>query len=490
MTQPCDLTATEARRLIGSKKLSPRELLASCLDRIERVDGALNAVVACDPESARRDAEIAEEMVMQGEPLSLLHGLPVAIKDLQATGGLRTTYGSLLYRDHIPAEDDDTVANVRGAGAIVFAKTNTPEFGAGANTRNRVYGATGNPFDPALTCGGSSGGSAVALAAGMVPLATGSDYGGSLRTPAAFCGIVGFRPSPGLVPDVARAVALNPFSVQGPMARSVDDAYMLLRAQADYDPADPYASSGALELPESLAQLDLSQLPIAISPDLGCAPVARMIRATFESRTRGFADLFGAVEEAAPDFTDVHEIFEVMRGVNFVAAHGTRLAEGRALLGPNVIDNTERGLAYSVADVARAHTAQTALLRRVHEFFDDHSVLICPAAAVSPFPHAELSVAEIDGEAMPTYMRWLALTYAPTTALCCAAALPCGVDANGLPFGIQVIGPRGSDLHVLMVARALELVFASDPSTARPFPDIARLETAPPMQRPAGAPRA
>ena len=480
MSEPCDLSAVEARRLIGQKKLSPRELLSSCLDRIEAVNPALNALVAMDVDGARRDAEVAEEMVMDGEPLGLLHGLPLGIKDLQATGGLTTTWGSLIYKDNVPDEDEDTVANLRDEGALILAKTNTPEFGAGANTKNRVYGATGNPFDPDKTCGGSSGGSAVALAANMLPLATGSDYGGSLRTPAGFCGVVGFRPSPGFVPGPERAMALNPFSVNGPMGRTVADTYLLLRAQVDTDKQDPYSSGDALNLPEALAEIDLSDVCAAFSADLGGhAPVDAGIARLFEARCATFRNVFAEAADAGPDLEIVHEGFEILRGVAFVAAHRERLEHHRDLLGPNVIDNTERGLKYSLGDVAWAHVEQTKIMRRTGSFFLDHDVLICPAASVSPFPHAELTITEINGETMPTYMRWLAMTYALTTGLCCAAVLPCGLDEHGLPFGIQVVGPNGSDLQVLQVAQALESVLAANAETARPLPDIAKLKAAP-----------
>ena len=241
MTKPCDLSAVEARRLIGRKALSPVELTESCIKRIKKVDGALNAITAIDEEGSREAAKEAEDAVMRGDDLGLLHGLPVGVKDLQATKGLRTTWGSLLHKDHVPDNDDPVVANIRSEGAIILCKTNTPEFGAGANTTNRVFGATGNPFDPDKTCGGSSGGSGVAVAAGMVPVATGSDHGGSLRTPAAFCGVVGFRPSPGLVPRTTRPVALLPMPVLGPMARSVEDAHLLLLAQLDLDKDDPFS---------------------------------------------------------------------------------------------------------------------------------------------------------------------------------------------------------------------------------------------------------
>ena len=407
----------------------------------------------------------------------MLAGLPIGVKDLQATAGLRTTFGSLLLKDNVPAADELSVARVRKAGGVIVGKTNTPEFGAGANTVNRVYGATGNPFDPSKTPAGSSGGSAAALALGQVPLATGSDYGGSLRTPAAFCGVAGFRPSPGLVPGVDRAASLSPFGVTGPMGRTIADAHLLLRAQVGPDKRDPFSSRDVEILPAELAGADLGGLRVAVSPDLGCAPVDRRIATLFKERVGLFRHVFRDVEERAPDFSGVHEVFETLRGVHFVAAHRERLEKARDLLDRNVIDNTERGLQLSLGDVARAHVEQTRLYKRVLAFFQEVDALICPTASVSPFPHTQLFVEEIDGERMPTYMRWLAITYAPTMALCCAAAIPCGVDHAGMPFGLQVVGPNGRDALVLEVAHALEQVLAGDKETARPVPDLAKLAT-------------
>jgi Asp-tRNA(Asn)/Glu-tRNA(Gln) amidotransferase A subunit family amidase len=475
MTEPCDLPALEARHAIGRRQLSPVELLESCLARIERTNGAVNAMVAVDVAAARERAREIEQAIGRGENPGPLAGLPIGIKDLEATAGLRTTWGSLLHKDHVPTADALGVAQIRKAGGVILGKTNTPEFGAGANTVNRVYGATGNPFDPAKTCAGSSGGSAAALALGQVALATGTDYGGSLRTPAGFCGVVGFRPSPGLVPSIERAASLSPFSVMGPMGRSTADAHLLLRVQLAVDKRDPFSSRDIEGIPARLSGADLGRVTAAVSPDLGCAPVERGIAALFRERVGRFRHAFRAVEERAPDFSNVHETFEVLRGVHYVAAHRERLEKSRELLDRNVIDNTERGLKLSLPDVARAHVEQTRLYKRVLAFFEEADVLICPAASVSPFPHAQLFVEAIDGEPMPTYMRWLALAYAPTTALCCAAALPCGVDHEGMPFGIQVIGPNGSDALVLEVAHALEQVLAADATTARPLPDIAKL---------------
>jgi amidase len=475
MTELCDLSAVTLRRMIGTRKASPVEILDSCLARIRATDPAVNAMVAMDETAARAAAMRAEQAVMDGASLGLLHGLPIGIKDLQATKGLRTTWGSLLYEKHVPSEDEPSVANIRAAGGVILGKTNTPEFGAGANTRNRVYGATGNPFDPVKTCAGSSGGSAVALACGQVPLASGSDYGGSLRTPAGFCGIVGFRPSPGLVPAPDRAAQLMPWGVSGPMGRSVADAYLLLTAQLDVDRRDVHSSADALRMPEVLEPADLASVRAAFSADLGCAPMSKEIADIFQKRVGSLEGSFAALEATAPDFSGIHFVFDVFRAITFVSAHAERLANHRDKLDTNVIDNTERGLHHTMAEVAKAHVEQTLLYRRVMQFFENHDVLIAPAASVSPFPHAQHFVEEIDGVRMENYMRWLTIAYAPTMALCCSAVIPCGRDRQGMPFGIQIIGRRGSDARVLSVALALEEVLGASEETRRPLPDLAAL---------------
>ena len=435
MTDACDLSAVEARRLIGLRQLSPIELLESCLRRIESTNGAVNAFVAMDADAARKRAKAIEAGDRAGARSSgLLAGLPIGIKDLQATAGLRTTWGSLLYKDHVPTEDEFGVANIRKAGGVVLGKTNTPEFGAGANTRNRVYGATGNPFDPAKTCGGSSGGSAAALALGQVPLATGSDLAAACARRPRFCGIVGFRPSPGVVPSVDRAASLSPFSVMGPMGRTVADMHLLLRAQAGQDARDPFSSGDGARIPARLTGADLGQLSAS-----RCRPTSAARRSTRPSprssarASRSSAPRSARCRSARPTSGRRARDVRGLRCVQFVAAHRERLESSRELLDRNVIDNTERGMKLSLADVSRAHVEQTKIYKRFLAFFREVDVLICPAATVSPFPHAQLFVEEINGERMPTYMRWLAIAYAPTMALACSVALPCGVDHKGVP---------------------------------------------------------
>lgn len=488
MTEPCDLTAVEARRLIGTRQLAPSTLLESCIARIEAVDHAVNAMVARDFTRARAAAREADAAVARGEALPALHGLPIGIKDLEDTAGLVTTHGSVIFRDHVPATDERVVAAVRAAGAIVIGKTNTPEFGAGANTRNAVYGATGNPFDPMKSCAGSSGGSAVALATGMVPLCTGSDTGGSLRNPAAFCGIVGFRPTPGLVPSDRRGLGWSNLPVLGPMARTVPDLALLLSAMVSDDARDPLATTvygtrirRAADF-ATPAAIDLSRLRVALTTDFGFAPTERHIAETFADRTDRFRHVFARAEDATPDCTGADEAFEVLRSLNFLASHQDKVRERPQDVGPNVRANVAEGLRYSAADVARAMTLQTALYRRWQAFFEHHDVILTPAITISPRTWRELYPSEIDGAPTRTYFHWLALAYAVTLVGHPALSLPVGVDRTGMPFGLQIVGPRGGDALVLAVAAALETLLAQDPATARPVPDLARLRGAPPLR--------
>ena len=476
MSSFCDMTATDLRQMIGRKDISPVELVEASIERIEMVDPSLNAFVTKNYEAARKTAKIAEKNVLEGELLGLLHGLPIGIKDLEATAGLRTTLGSKLYADHVPTADLGVVANVRTAGGIILGKTNTPEFGAGANTRNLVFGATGNPFNPEKTCGGSSGGSAVALATGMVPIASGSDYGGSLRTPAGFCGVVGIRPSPGVVAAETRPVGLLPFSVLGPMGRTVDDANLLLQAQMGPNLHDPFSSNFTDELALPLKAADLGSIRAMLSADLGSAAMTKDYRKIFAERTKIFQHHFAHASTGDPDFTHGDNAFEVLRGVNFVAAHGDRVRDHRDKLSPNVIDNVDRGLNYSLADVAEAHLQQTRIGRRWHDLFKEIDVVICPATSTTPFYHDQWTVTEIDDVKMETYMRWLAITYLPTMALACGVVIPCGVDHVGMPFGIQILSAPGNDRLVIETAKALETVLAKHKETCRPCPDISKLK--------------
>jgi amidase len=486
-TEPCDLTAVEARRLIGAKRLSPLELTDSCIARITAVDPAVNAMVARDFDRARAAAATASDAVARGHDLGPLHGLPLGVKDLENVAGLRTTYGSVLFRDFVPTTDQLIVASCRNAGAIVLGKTNTPEWGAGANTRNAVYGATGNPFDPTRCAAGSSGGSGVALATGMVPIATGSDTGGSLRNPAAYNGIVGFRPSPGLVPSDKRPLGWNPLSVLGPMARTVPDLCLLLSAMVSDSAVDPLATTvhgQRIRRAEDFAvpgTVSLASLRVALTPDFGFAPTERHIREVFADKTARFADVFAAADLTHPDCAGSDETFEVLRAVSFLAAFHERVRDTPDQLGPNIHANAAQGLSYSVLDVTAALKQQTVLYRNWQSFFERYDVILSPAVTVSPRPWSELYPAEIDGVPTRTYFHWLALAYAVTVVGHPAISLPVGLDRRGMPFGLQIVGPRGGDAKVLAVAAALERLLAGDPLTARPVPDIAALSKSPPI---------
>ncbi len=471
----CDLGAVEALASLQSRDISAVELFDSCAKRIEAVNPAVNAVVAFDLDMGREHALLIDGKIAKGNQ-GLLGGLPVAIKDLEATKGLKTAYGSLEFEDHTPQISDPIVESLGEQDGNIFCKTNVPEFGAGGNTVNKVYGATGNPFNTQKTCGGSSGGAAVALATGMVPLATGSDYGGSLRTPAGFCGITGFRPSPGVAAYAHNGVGLNPFVVLGPMGRTVADVHLLLRAQSNFDRRDPFSKTQSL-IPDTLSPVDLSDVTAALSVDLGCCEVDEKIAKVFAHRMSDLKSVFKQSDYDHPDFDGIHNTFEVLRGVFFVAGHQERLKQHRDILGQNVIDNTERGLALTASQIGSAFLQQSIIYRQVLEFFNQTNadVLICPAAAVSPFDHSQLTVTEINNKPMQTYMQWLALVYAPTMGLCCSCVIPCGVDHNGMPFGLQIVGPCGSDAKVLSVAAALEQHFSESEVTARPIPNLAGL---------------
>jgi Asp-tRNA(Asn)/Glu-tRNA(Gln) amidotransferase A subunit family amidase len=478
MTEPCDLAAIDARRLIGAKRLSPVELLESCIGRIEAIDHAVNAIPARDFDRARQAARRAEQAVMQGEKLPPLHGLPIAIKDLEDAEGLINSQGSPIFRNAVSERDQRSVAATRAAGAIIVGKSNVPEFGAGANSRNRVYGATGNPFDPSKNAAGSSGGSGVALACGMVPLATGSDTGGSLRNPAAHNGIVGFRPTPGLVANEKAQFGWSALSVLGPMARNVPDAALLLSAMASDDKRDPLATTihaRQVRRPEDfypLPEIDLSSLRVALTPDFGQAPTERQIAEVFAEKTGLFRAAFARADEA----------FEILRSLGYPTKHAENIRTRPQDVGPNIHANYEEALRYSAVDVGRALKAQTEHYRRWQAFFDGYDIILSPAITTSPRPWSELYPAEIDGKPTRTYFHWLALAYYVTLAGHPAISLPVGLDRNGMPFGLQIVGPRGGDAFLLAVAAALERALAGDARTARPVPDLAKLRAAPPIK--------
>ena len=469
------LSTVELRRRIGTKEVSPVELLEAAIARIEALNGAVNAIAATDYGRARREAKAAEEAARRGEPLGRLHGLPTGIKDLHETAGLLTTYGSPLHRDFVPERDAAMVALVRQAGAVIVAKTNVPEFGAGGNTRNPVFGATGNPFDPTLNAGGSSGGSAVALACDMLPVATGSDTGGSLRIPAAICGVVGFRPSPGIVPMDSRALGWTPISVLGPLGRSVADARLLFSAQIGMDDREPLAFPLDPADMAAARPVDLGRLRVAWTADFGQCPVSAEYRALMGERMAAMRHLFRACDEVAFDFGEVDRCFDVIRAQNFVVGHKKAYDENPDSLGSNVRANYEMGAAMSLTDAAWAHAEQTRIFRRFQATFRDYDLVLSPTVPVTPFPWTQLAPETLEGKSLRNYYHWIALTYFITLVTNPAISLPCGVDRNGMPFGLQVTGRFRGDRDLLDAAEALEQAFAGIAGLCRPKPDLSKL---------------
>jgi amidase len=468
-------SARELRVSIANKAVSPVEVFDAFAKRIEQVNPAVNAIVAMDLDRGRAEARRAEEAVMRGAPLGLLHGLPVGINDLHSTKGLRTTFGSLLHKDNVPDTDELLVSRIRKAGGIIMGKTNTPEFGAGANTVNRVYGATVNPFATTLSASGSSGGSAAALATDMIPLASGGDLGGSLRTPASFCGIVGHRPSPGTCPTNRAADGWSPLAVEGGMARDVGDTALLIAAIAGRAPMDPISLDLSPEPFLSLPSVNLRGLRVAFSADLGSIPIDEDVRACFRSAADRMAPLFGTTIWRHPDCGDVDTPFEALRAVGYGNSYGGYVRGHRDLASPNVIANVEIVGTLSVSDIGRAHAAQTDLFRKFQTFYEDVDVLICPAAAVTPFPVDEVYVKEVGGVRMASYIRWIAINYAITLSTHPTTVIPAGLGPTGMPFGIQVVGRHRDDVGTLAIAASMEAAFAKDPRLARPKPDIGKL---------------
>ena len=454
-----DLCFLEARRLaasLRSRELSAVDVMNAFLLQIERLDPSVNAIPTLRPrEELLEEARAADARLARGEPVGLLHALPLAIKDLSLTRGVRTTFGSPIYRDFVPTSDELYVERIKRAGGIVIGKTNTPEFGAGSQTFNALFGATRNPYDLSKTCGGSSGGAAVALACGMVPLADGTDLGGSLRNPASFCNVVGFRPSPGRVPRL-HASPTDTLGVHGPMARNVADVAMLLSAIAGPDPRDPLS----LAVPGSVFAPPLERsfrgARVAWSERLGRYPVERVITEVCNGMRPTLAELGCEVADAEPDLAGADEIFQTLRAASYASALGGELERHRALLKDTVIWNIERGLELTSGDVERALTEKAALERRVDRFFERYEFLALPVSQVAPFPVEIEWVREIDGEPMKTYIDWMATCYAITCTGLPAMSLPAGFTPDGLPVGLQLVGRRGRDRDVLELGHALE----------------------------------
>ena len=455
-TSLCFLTATELGLKIRSGEISAVETMEAHLAQIEKVNPQVNAIVTLVPELALEQARKADEKLAQGGKLGPLHGLPVAHKDLVPTKGIRTTFGSPIFQDFVPEEDALLVERIRNAGGISLGKTNTPEFGAGSQTFNQVFGVTKNPYDLSKTCGGSSGGAAVSVACRMLPFADGSDLGGSLRNPTNFCNVVGFRPSVGRVPSWPNESGWNSFAVDGPIARTVEDTALLLSVLAGPDARSPIClpESGAV-FQQSLER-NLKGIRIAWSADLGGLPVDSRVTETLEAQREVFEDLGCIVEEGFPDFTDADEIFKTFRAWYFELKLASLLPEHREKMKETVIWNIESGMKLSGPELGRAEVKRTALFHRVREFMQNYDFLALPVSQVPPFPLEQEYVSEINGMKMETYLDWMRSCYYITVTGQPAISVPSGFTDDGLPVGLQLVGRPQDDLGVLQLAYAFE----------------------------------
>ncbi len=452
----CFLTATELARSIRAKDLSAKEVMEAHLAQIERVNPKVNAIVTLLPEKALEQASAADENLARGKYAGPLHGLPIAHKDLVPTRGIRTTSGSLAFRDFVPQVDGLIVERLKQAGAITIGKTNTPEFGAGSQTFNEVFGETLNPYDTSKTCGGSSGGAAVALACGMLPIADGSDMGGSLRNPASFCNVVGFRPSPGRVPVWPDFVGWFPLTVEGPMARTVQDSALMLSTIAGPDPRSPIAITQPGSLFSRPLERDFKGVRVAWSRDLGGLPVDSLITATIEGQRHVF-DLLGcAVEDGEPDFRDADEAFKVWRAWRFELAFVELLETYPDQLKDTVIWNIEEGMKLTGPQIGRAERKRTEIYHRMRKFMGTYEFLILPVSQVPPFDVNQRYVTEINGVKMDTYIDWMKSCYYITVTGLPSISVPCGFTPDGLPVGVQIVGRHQDDLGVLQLAYAFE----------------------------------
>jgi amidase len=457
LAELCFKDAVDLARMIRDKEVSASEIMTAFLSQIEQVNPKVNAVCSfIGEEAALNAAKKADEKLAKGEPVGPLYGLPHAVKDLALTDGVRTTFGSRIYKDFIAGEDALFVERLKQGGALIIGKTNTPEFGAGSQTFNDVFGATRNPYDLSKTCGGSSGGAAVALACGMAPLADGSDLGGSLRNPASFCNVVGFRPSPGRVPSHPVMLAWNTLAVEGPMARTVQDVALLLSVMAGPDERSPISINEPGSTFSRPLQRDFKGARIAWSHDLGRYPVQPVVNEVCDRARSVFVALGCQVDDGQPDFNDADEIFQTLRAWAFAQTRGDDFIKHRSLMKDTVIWNIEQGLKLSGADVARAEAKRTQLYHRVRKFMERYEFLILPVSQVAPFPVDIDWVREINGFKMGSYIDWMATCYAITLTGLPAISVPCGFTSDGLPIGLQIVGRHQRDFDVLQLAFAFE----------------------------------
>ena len=454
-TDLCDLSASEAVALLRAGRVSPLEMVDAAAARIEAADGAINALPIRFLDVAREEARQFKRDAGDREQPGWLGGLPVAIKDYNDVRGQLTTCGSPIFADHVAAEDDITVATMRARGAIPIAKSNVPEF-AGANTFNPLWGATRNPWNLAMSAGGSSGGAAAALASRQVWLANGSCLGGSLRIPASFCGIVGLRPSPGVVPRGVGLPSFDTLWVDGPLGRCVADVALLLDAQAAQSPRDPLSRRPPAVPFVTMQDRRTPPRRVGFTPDLRLARVDPEVAAICQAAALRFAEAGVAVDDQTPDFTGAIECFQTQRAILIAANRGALLATDRARLGAHIIWNIEKGMNLTADAVIRAERERHALFHRVATYFETHDVLALPTVAVPPFPVTQAYPTEIGGVALTSYIDWMFLTFVITLLGCPATSIPCGFTRGGLPVGLQLVGRPQGDGALLGHARVLE----------------------------------
>ncbi|HEU4644805.1 MAG TPA: amidase [Burkholderiales bacterium] len=451
-----DIPFTPARqlaRLIHARKISVTEVMRAFIAQVERVNPKVNAIVTFLPEQALKEAKALDRKKGKKPPLA---GLPIAYKDLVATKGIRTTMGSLVYKDHVPDNDALLVERLKAAGAITLGKTNTPEFGAGSNTFNAVFGATRNPYDLTKTAGGSSGGAGAAVACGMLPYADGSDLAASLRNPGNYCNVVGFRPTPGRVPTYPAANAWDTQPVIGPLARTVDDAAFLLSAMAGPDRRAPVSIAEPGSLFNKPLKRSFKKVRVAWTRDFGGLPVEPAVTAVLEKQRNVFQDLGCIVEEACPDFTGATEAFETLRAVSFALRFAPLLETHRAQLKDTVIWNIEQGLALDGAKVVRAERLRTEVYQRMRAFLEKYEFLLGPVNQLPPFPVETEYPTEIAGVRLHNYLDWMKSCYYITLASHPAISVPAGFTPGGLPVGLQIVGRYRDDFGVLQLAHAFE----------------------------------
>jgi amidase len=452
----CKMSAVDMARQIRAKTLSAREVLSAHLKQIERINPTVNAIVTLVDEQAMAHALEADEALARGHVVGPLHGLPIAHKDMQPTKGIRTTFGSPIFKDFIPSEDSLLVERIRQAGAIVVGKTNVPEFAAGSQTFNPVFGPTLNPYDRTKTCGGSTGGGAVALACGMLPLADGTDMGGSLRNPASFCNVVGFRPSPGRVPTWPATTAWSTLSVDGPMARTVADAALLLSAMAGPDARSPIALADAGSVFAGPLVRDVKGVRVAWWKDLGGVPVDHRVTAVVNAQRRVFESLGCVVDDAEPDFADFDEVFKTVRAVAYLTGVADRVARHRHMVKDTILWELVRGERLTPQEIAHAEVKRSELYQRMRQFMDHYDFFVLPATQLPPFDVNEPYPTMIEGVAMETYIDWMKSCYYISIVGNPAISVPCGFTAEGLPVGLQIVGRHRDDWGVLQMAHAFE----------------------------------